>query len=144
MAGIKMIEDPATRYAVMLGALSQSTRLRIIEVVAKGGAEGTPAGQIARAVHCPASTLSFHLKELSQSGLLRAAPQGRFIRYSVSPGAFESLAGFINSLPGLPDASKGTAGGKDRGGPRTKRKGARKGKLKQAVEREGQLSIFGD
>jgi DNA-binding transcriptional ArsR family regulator len=86
MAGIKMIEDPATRYAVMLGALSQSTRLRIIEVVAKGGAEGTPAGEIARAVHCPASTLSFHLKELSQSGLLRAAPQGRKQRHGGRQG----------------------------------------------------------
>ncbi len=139
-----MIDDPATRYAAMLDALSQPTRLRIVEVVAKGGAEGTPAGQIARAVHCPASTLSFHLKELSQSGLLRAAPQGRFIRYSVSPGAFESLAGFINSLPALPDASIGTAAGKDKGGSRTKRRAARKGKLKQAGEREGQLSIFGD
>ncbi len=71
----------------MLAALSQSTRLRIIRAVAAGGPEGTPAGEIARAVRCPASTLSFHLKELSQAGLLAAEPQGRFIRYSLVPAA---------------------------------------------------------
>ena len=89
-----------TRYAAMLAALSQPTRLRIVGVVAAGGADGTPAGEIARAVSCPPSTLSFHLKELTQAGLLAADPQGRFIRYSVVPAALLSLSDYVRALPG--------------------------------------------
>ena len=96
-----MAEAPAL-FESRLAALSQPTRLRIVEVVAQGGPEGTAAGRIARAVHCPASTLSFHLKELSQAGLLVAMPDGRFIRYSVKPESFADLAAFISALPGRP------------------------------------------
>lgn len=132
-----MTRDNTTRFAAMLAALSQPTRLSIVETVVQGGAEGTPAGQIAAAVHCPASTLSFHLKELSQAGLLHAAPQGRFIRYSVQPAAFLALAAYVAELPGGPPAP---ARGSRRGQPgkRTRGKGGKGG------TDDGQLSIFGD
>lgn len=135
-----MHSGPAQRFASLFAALSQPTRLKIVEVVAAGGAEGTPAGQIAKAVRCPASTLSFHLKELSQAGLLNAAPQGRFIRYSVQPDAFASLAAFVSRLPQGP----GTA--TDRGPARSRRKATRRGAKDHSPDKdaEGQLSIFED
>ena len=128
-----------SRTASMFAALSQATRLRIISVVAAGPVEGTPAGEIARAVHCPASTLSFHLKELSQAGLLKAEPQGRFIRYSVVATAFQSLADFVRNLPGTA-ASGPTPAAPD---GRTGRKGRKKAP-REAPQgpKEGQLSIF--
>jgi len=120
----------------MLAALSQPTRLRIVRVVAAGGAEGTPAGQIARAVSCPASTLSFHLKELTQAGLLAADPQGRFIRYSVVPAALQSLSDYVRSLPGpLPAAEPVDSA-------RTRRKAPKKAAAATDRKEEGQLSIF--
>jgi DNA-binding transcriptional ArsR family regulator len=134
-----MGEEAGTRFAAMLAALSQPTRLRIVAVLAAAGSGGMPAGQIARAVNCPASTLSFHLKELSEAGLLRADPEGRFIRYSTRPDAFAMLAGFISSLPG----EAGTASGKSRGRRRGKG-GARKPAPGSGGEREGQISMFGD
>lgn len=132
-----MNEGSVTRFAAMLAALSQPTRLRIVSVVAEGGPAGTPAGQIARAVRCPASTLSFHLKELAQAGLLAAEPQGRFIRYSVVPDAFYALADFVRELPGAsPPAEPAPA-------PRARRKAARKATEPTSGERdEGQMSIF--
>ena len=125
----------------MLAALSQPTRLRIVEVVAAGGADGTPAGDIARTVQCPASTLSFHLKELSQAGLLSATPQGRYIRYSVQPPAFASLAEFVAGLPGQALAAAGQAPAKGRSRTRKGRKGKDRSTGGTA---EGQLSIFSD
>jgi ArsR family transcriptional regulator, arsenate/arsenite/antimonite-responsive transcriptional repressor len=91
---------PNGNEAEVLAALAQSTRLRIITVIASGEAEGTPAGVIAREVACPPSTLSFHLKELAQAGLLEARPRGRFILYAVNPSRFASLAEFVSRLPG--------------------------------------------
>ena len=139
-----MAEAPAPPFESRLAALSQPTRLRIVEVVANGGPEGTAAGHIARAVHCPASTLSFHLKELSQAGLLEATPDGRFIRYSVKPKSFADLAAFISALPGRP--SKGAA---DETPPRRQSrqrpKRETKDKTGQAGDKqESQLSIFDD
>lgn len=131
-----MQDSSITRYATMLAALSQPTRLRIVGVVAAGGTGGTPAGEIARAVSCPPSTLSFHLKELTQAGLLAADPQGRFIRYSLVPGALLSLSDYVRALPGAvpeTEASPGT---------RKPRKAAKKAPKPDQGKEEGQLSIF--
>lgn len=131
------MNDPTiARFAAMLAALSQPTRLRIVAVVAAGGPDGTPAGQIARAVRCPASTLSFHLKELAQAGLLAADPQGRFIRYSVVPSAFYELSDYVRGLPGaMPTATaEATA--------RPRRKAGKKSTVTPDTTREGQMSIF--
>ena len=130
------------QFVTRLAALSQPTRLKIVEVVARGGESGVAAGDIARAVHCPASTLSFHLKELSQAGLLSPAPAGRFIRYSVVPAAFAALADFVATLPGQPQsvpvaAEPPPAGPKKKGAARAKQEKAQPGT-------EGQLSIFGE
>lgn len=131
-----MQDSSVTRYATMLAALSQPTRLRIIGVVASGGTGGTPAGQIARAVNCPPSTLSFHLKELTQAGLLAADPQGRFIRYSVVPATLLALSDYVRALPG---AVPGTDAGPVAHKPR---KAARKSAKPAEGKEEGQLSIF--
>ena len=130
---------PVQQFVGMLSALSQATRLRIIEVVATGGEDGVAAGDIARVLRCPASTLSFHLKELAQAGLLSAAPQGRFIRYSVQPAAFGALSGFVAGLPRAPGAAAPT------GPPTPRKRKAARGKGATAGDaEEGQMSIFGD
>jgi DNA-binding transcriptional ArsR family regulator len=139
-----MNAEPTDRIAAMLAALAQPTRLKIIEVVGAGGADGTPAGQIAQAVRCPASTLSFHLKELSLAGLLEAHPQGRFIRYTVRPQAFGALAAFVARLPGSPPAIPPPQSAA------VTRKGTKTGKRARAKDdaasatTEGQISMFGD
>jgi len=139
-----MNAEPAERFAAMLAALSQPTRLRIIEVVGAGGVDGTPAGQIAKAVRCPASTLSFHLKELSLAGLVEARPEGRFIRYTVRPQAFAALSAFVARLPGAPASVPQPQPAT------TPRKGAKGGKRTGGADKAapagtaGQMSIFGD
>lgn len=134
-----MTVEAPEKMADMMAALSQATRLRIVQVVAAAGEGGIPAGEIARAVQCPASTLSFHLKELSQAGLLAPQPEGRFIRYSVCPAAFQSLGAFVLSLPAVPPPATAPA-------PRAKRpgQGGRGRRKAEAAGEEGQLSIFDD
>lgn len=132
-----MAEATDSHLARMLAALSQPARLKIVAVARDGGAEGTAAGEIARAARCPPSTLSFHLKELTRCGLLRATQQGRYIRYAVRPEAFAALAEFIVALPGAAGRPPGarTSG--------ARRAGSAKGATRGAGAEE-QLSIFGD
>jgi DNA-binding transcriptional ArsR family regulator len=79
----------------ILAALAQETRLSIFRALVQAGAEGLAAGRIAEAVGAPASTLSFHLKELSAAGLVRSRQDGRFIYYSANYPAMNELLGFL-------------------------------------------------
>ena len=117
----------------MLAALAQPTRLRIVSIVAGAGAAGIAAGEIARALRCPASTLSFHLKELSRAELLDARSRGRFVIYPLQTGVLDELAQFVKGLGG-----GAAVPGKPR--PARARRAARKGRPAD----RGQLSMFGD
>lgn len=97
-----MDRGPDYDFPGMVAALSQPTRIKIVEIIAAGPKAGVAAGDIARSVNCPPSTLSFHLKELSVAGLAVPEPEGRFIRYRLVPAAFEALSRFISALPGPP------------------------------------------
>jgi len=97
-----------TQVAV-LAALAQDTRLRIVGLVAAAGERGIAAGNIGRTVHCPPSTLSFHLKELSRSGVLEAKPSGRFVIYGLRREVLGRLAEFLAVLGGLPAVRRGAA-----------------------------------
>ena len=124
----------AERQVLVLGALAQPTRLRIVSIVGVAGAKGVAAGEIARSLRCPASTLSFHLKELSQTGVLEARPRGRFVIYAMQPGVLEELAQFVSGLGGKEAVQAAKAR------PARARRSTRKGR---GVDRS-QLSMFGD
>jgi ArsR family transcriptional regulator, arsenate/arsenite/antimonite-responsive transcriptional repressor len=126
-------EQPDAALVKTLGALAQATRLRVFEVVAGAGEAGMPAGAIAREVQAPASTLSFHLKELSQAGLLEARPQGRFIYYAARREALEALKEFL-----------GRCGAPVESGIGQKAKHRAKDRPPGRTKGEGQLSIFED
>ena len=80
---------------VALAALAQETRLSIYRALVQAGPEGLPAGHIAEIVGTPASTLSFHLKELAGASLIRSRQDGRFVIYSARYEAMNDLVGFL-------------------------------------------------
>ena len=112
-----MTEPQAEKQVPILAALAQSTRLQILDRVAEAGPEGVAAGEIARAIRCPASTLSFHLKELSRTGVLEARPAGRFIHYSLQRPALQALAGYIAGLAGERSRNPRAQGSRQPPGP---------------------------
>lgn len=127
-----MADQTAQQQVPILAALAQATRLEILARVAGAGAKGVAAGDIARSIRCPASTLSFHLKELSRTGILEARPRGRFIIYSLQRDALDALARFIAGLAGVEAL------------PRPRKPAAARGTLRRAARDRAQLSMFGD
>ncbi|MGL4727664.1 MAG: ArsR/SmtB family transcription factor [Bosea sp. (in: a-proteobacteria)] len=77
------------------GALSQETRLRMLRLLVTAGESGLPAGAIAAAVGVSPSNLSFHLKELEQSGLAHSRREARSIIYAADFSAVTDLIRFL-------------------------------------------------
>jgi len=88
--------DPALDLHVQrLKALGHGARLSIVRLVVQGPPVGTPAGEIQTRLDIPGSTLSHHLSELTQAGLLKATRQGTTIRYAAR---FDHLRALTNYL----------------------------------------------
>jgi DNA-binding transcriptional ArsR family regulator len=85
-----------TKMAVRsLAALAQDSRLEVFRLLVQAGPHGLPAGEIAEQLGIPPSTLSFHVKALSQAGLVESRQEGRFIFYSADFAAMNRLLAFL-------------------------------------------------
>ena len=95
-----------TKHALAaLGALAQDSRLAIFRLLVQAGPNGgLAASKIAEALGIPASSLSFHLKELTHADLISARQDGRFIIYTAQFTTMNSLLGFLteNCCGGVP------------------------------------------
>ena len=87
--------DPSTHAVQRLAALAHPSRLAIFRLLVEAGPQGVAAGALALRLGVPAPTLSFHLKELAQAGLVKARPQSRFVIYSADFTAINGLIGYL-------------------------------------------------
>jgi ArsR family transcriptional regulator len=78
-----------------LSALAQETRLAVFRLLITAGPEGMTPSKMAERLDLPAATLSFHLKELSHSGLILSRQESRFIYYSADFKAMNKLIAFL-------------------------------------------------
>lgn len=67
-----------------LSALAQEVRLRLFRALVVSGPQGLTPGALAAQFEVAPNTLSFHLKELTHSGLVNQERQGRHLIYRVS------------------------------------------------------------
>ena len=96
-----------TRQAIAaLGALAQETRLAAFRLLVQAGPEGMPAGEIAEKLDLPPSSLSFHLAQLTQAGMVVQLRAGRSLIYSID---FESMNGLMAYLTENCCGGKGSA-----------------------------------
>ena len=78
-----------------LAALAQETRLDIFRILIQAGNDGRPVGYIGEQLGLPSATLSFHLSQLKQAGLVTFRREGRSLIYSAAFDAMNSLMGFL-------------------------------------------------
>jgi ArsR family transcriptional regulator, arsenate/arsenite/antimonite-responsive transcriptional repressor len=78
-----------------LAALAQESRLAVFRLLVQRGPEGHSAGEIGTQLAIPGPTLSFHLKELTQAGLITPRKAGRFIYYAPAFERMNELLGYL-------------------------------------------------
>ncbi|WP_404380294.1 metalloregulator ArsR/SmtB family transcription factor [Caenispirillum salinarum] len=81
--------------AALLSALSSEARLSAWRRLLEAGAPGMTHGDLAAALGLPKPTLSFHLRDLRQAGLVESRREGRTTVYTASALAGEALAAFL-------------------------------------------------
>tara|TARA_R110002072_G_scaffold141664_3_gene286949 strand:+ start:63192 stop:63986 length:795 start_codon:yes stop_codon:yes gene_type:complete len=79
-----------------LSALAQTARLQVFRLLVRTGTEGMPAGEIATELELPPQTLSFHLKHLSNAGLIESRREGRSLIYSLQVDGMRELLAFLS------------------------------------------------
>ena len=84
-----------TDAVAALGALAQDNRLDVFRLLVQVGPEGMAAGDIAERLKISPPTLSFHLAQLRQAGLLAMRRDGRSLIYSADYEGMNELMGFL-------------------------------------------------
>lgn len=79
-----------------LSALALDTRLRAVQLLADAGAEGLPAGEIARQLNIPQNTLSTHLQVLARADIISSKRNRRHIVYKANRATMDDLIGFLS------------------------------------------------
>lgn len=78
-----------------LAALAQEHRLKVYRKLVQAGDSGMAAGSIAAALEIPNSSLSFHLAQLRNAGLILQERQHRSLIYRANYAAMNGLLGYL-------------------------------------------------
>jgi DNA-binding transcriptional ArsR family regulator len=78
-----------------MAALAQAARLRIFRALVGAEPAGLTPSALAAQLGVPASTLSFHLKELMHAGLASVERDGRNLIYRASVERMNALLGYL-------------------------------------------------
>lgn len=78
-----------------LSALAQSARLKVFRALVGAAPHGMTPGVLSEELDIPATTLSFHLKELFHAGLVTAERQGRNLHYHPALDHMNELIGYL-------------------------------------------------
>ncbi len=76
-------------------ALSQENRLDALRMLVRTGPRGIAAGDLASAMGVAAPTMSFHLKELANAGLVTSRKEGRRVFYAADYGGIRRIVDFL-------------------------------------------------
>ncbi len=79
-----------------LSALAHESRLGVFRLLIQQGPEGLPAGQIADYLGMQRPVASFHLRQLSQAGLIQSCRVGRSVLYAPKFETMEDLMTYLN------------------------------------------------
>ena len=90
-------------YALIFKAMSDETRLKILSMLTNGT---TCACKILEAFNFTQPTLSYHMKQLTDSGLVDSEKRGKWVHYSLNVERVEIATAFVSSLQNIDNTAE--------------------------------------
>ena len=78
-------------------SLASGIRLDVFRLLVKNAPNGLVAGEISTLLALPPTNLSFHLKALTQAGLLNVTQEGRYQRYRANLSVIQELIVYLTA-----------------------------------------------
>ena len=91
LAGSSLSEERATELEQVLKALADRHRLRIVNLLLRAGGEPVCVCEVQPLLGLSQGTVSHHLKQLVEAGVIARETRGTYSYFSLVPGALESL-----------------------------------------------------
>jgi ArsR family transcriptional regulator len=89
------MENQYADFALLFKAMSDETRLKIIDMLSCGE---LCACDILKSFNITQPTLSYHMKILTESGIVNGNREGAWMRYTLNDNATRSISEFWNML----------------------------------------------
>ena len=86
-----------TEVVKALAALAQESRLRLFRLLVVAGPGGATPSRMGEALGIAPTSISFHMKELLNAGLVSQQRDGRHIIYRAQVDAMNALLGFLTA-----------------------------------------------
>jgi len=91
LAGSSLTEERAIELEAVLKALADRHRLRIVNLLLRAGGEPVCVCEAQDLLGLSQGTVSHHLKQLVEAGLVERETRGTYSYFSLVPGAFDSV-----------------------------------------------------
>jgi ArsR family transcriptional regulator, arsenate/arsenite/antimonite-responsive transcriptional repressor len=91
LAGASLSEERAIELEAVLKALADRHRLRIVNLLLGAGGEAVCVCEIQPLLGLSQGTVSYHLKQLLEAGVITRETRGTYSYFSLVPGALDAI-----------------------------------------------------
>jgi ArsR family transcriptional regulator len=95
LAGSSLSEEGAVELERLFKLVADASRLRILNALARADGEAVCVCEFTELLNVSQPTVSHHLKQLTEAGLLERERRGSYAFFSLRPGALEGIAALI-------------------------------------------------
>jgi len=91
LAGSSLTDERAIEMEAVLKAVADRHRLKVVNLLLRAGGEPVCVCEMQPTLGLSQGTVSYHLKQLVDAGLVAREARGTFSYYSLVPGALDSV-----------------------------------------------------
>jgi ArsR family transcriptional regulator len=99
LARPSLSDDEAIELEQIFKALADRHRVKILNTLIAAGGEAVCVCEFTDSLGLKQPTVSYHLKQLSDAGLILRQRRGTFAYYRVAPGALERVSNLLAPSP---------------------------------------------
>lgn len=99
LAGASLSADDAAELERLLKALADRHRLRIVNILLRAGGDAVCVCEFQPQLGIAQPTVSHHLRQLLDAGLLEREKRGSYAYYRLAPGALEQIGTLFAEAP---------------------------------------------